>query len=71
MDQASGSVGLGGYVQFGKRTFQSISGQLQKVTGPEEARKFQENCVVFNPSAEEQKDKFLAEFSGAAMDKSP
>ena len=62
---------LGEYVQFGKWTFKNATDQLRKVTDPEEIRKFQENCVVFNPTVEEQKDRFRAEFSDFAMDKSP
>lgn len=71
VDQVNGGSVLGEYVQYGKWTFKNITGQLRKVTDPEEVRKFQENCVVFNPSTEEQKDKFRAEFSEAAMDRSP
>ena len=62
---------LGEYVQFGKWTFKNATDQLRKVTDPEEIRKFQESCVVFNPTVEEQKDRFRAEFSDFAMDKSP
>lgn len=62
---------LGEYVQFGKWTFKNATDQLRKVTAPEEVRKFQESCVVFNPTVEEQKDRFRAEFSDFAMDKSP
>ena len=71
MDSASGSAGLGAYVQFGKWTFKNVTDQLRKVTDPEEVRKFQENCVIFNPTVEEQKDRFQAEFSDFAMDRSP
>ena len=63
--------GLGEYVQFGKWTFQNATDQLKKVTDPEEIRKFKDNCVVFNPTEAEQKDRFRAEFSAAAMDRSP
>ena len=62
---------LGEYVQFGKWTFKNATDQLRKVTDPEEIRKFQENCVVFNPTVEEQKDRFRAEFSDFAMTGSP
>ena len=71
VDQVNGGSVLGEYVQFGKWTFKNVTGQLKKVTDPEEIQKFQDNCVVFNPTAEEQKDKFRAEFSEAAMDRSP
>ena len=60
---------LGEYVQFGKWTFKNATDQLRKVTDPEEIRKFQESCVVFNPTVEEQKDRFRAEFSDFAMEK--
>lgn len=71
MDQVKSTGTLGEYVQFGKWTFKNITGQLKKVTDPEEIQKFQENCKVFNPSIEEQKDRFRAEFSDFAMDRSP
>lgn len=71
MDQINGSSGLGEYVQFGKWTFKNATDQLKKVTDPEEIQKFRDNCAVFNPTEEEQKDRFRAEFSSFAMDKSP
>ena len=71
MDQVNGGSVLGEYVQYGKWTFKNATDQLRKVTDPEEVRKFQENCVIFNPTVEEQKDSFRAEFSEAAMDRSP
>lgn len=71
MDQVNGSAGLGEYVRFGKWTFQNVTGQLQTVTDPEEVQKFQDNCVIFNPTEEEQKVRFRAEFSPFAMERSP
>ena len=38
---------------------------------PAEIQKFKDNCVVFDPTAEEQKDRFRAEFSDFAMTGSP
>lgn len=67
----SAASGLGEYVQFGKRTFKNATNQLQKVTDPAGNQKFDDNCVVFNPTAEEQKDRFQAEFSDFAMTGSP
>ena len=71
MAAVSGSAGLGEYVQFGKWTFQNATDRLQRVTDPEEIQKFRDNCAVFNPTVEEQKDKFRAAFSDAAMTRSP
>ena len=67
----SAASGLGEYVQFGKWTFKNVTSQLQKVTDPAGIQKFDDNCVVFNPTAEEQKDRFRAEFSDFAMTGSP
>lgn len=63
--------GLGEYVSFGKWTFKNLTGSLQKVTDPEKIQKFKDNCVVFHPTEAEQKDRFRAEFSASAMDRSP
>lgn len=62
---------LGESVQFGKWTFQNATGQLRQVTDPAEIQKFKENSVVFNPTEEQQKDRFRAEFSDSAMSRSP
>lgn len=71
MNPVNGSAGLGEYVQFGKWTFQNVTDRLRQVTDPEEIQKFRDSCVVFNPTAEEQKDRFRAAFSDAAMTRSP
>lgn len=66
-----GGSRLGEYVQFGKWTFKNATDQIRQVTDPGEVQKFKENSVIFNPTVDEQKDKFRAEFSEAAMDRSP
>lgn len=71
MESTSLTSRLGETVQFGKWTFQNATDQIRKIEDPEEIRNFQENCVVFNPSAEERKDAFRADFSDAAMSRSP
>jgi len=52
-----------------KFVFQDITDSLQKVTDPEELRKFQDNCVTIAP--EEKKGTWAAAFSPAAMSRSP
>lgn len=71
MDQANGLSGLGEYVQFGRWTFQNITDKLQTVTDPEKIKKFQENCVRFERSFEEQKGLEQKYFSPDAMKMSP
>lgn len=52
-----------------KFVFQDVTDSLQKVTDPEELRKFQDNCVTIAP--EEKKETWAAAFSPAAMSRSP
>ncbi len=56
-------------IHKGKFVFQDITDSLQKVTDPEELRKFQDNCVTIAP--EEKKETWTAAFSPAAMTMSP
>lgn len=71
MDQISRQAGPGEYVQYGKWTFKNITDQVRTVTDPEEIRKFQENCVRFERSFEEQKGLDQKYFSPDAMKISP
>lgn len=71
MDTVNGSSRLGEYVQFGKWTFGNITDRLQTVTDPEEIKNFEENCVRFDRSFEEQKGLERKYFSPDAMRMSP